>query len=170
MGASEVGFTQRLLAKEGSRGSYGSSTILLLLLPTCPGPVPPRHPGHPKSPSSSGPPWLGAAGHGAWGTISFQKRGFQAKPRLRHKRPSVHPSVPSPGSPKQHSFMLAPPPPAAPAPQHTASFHRLCGPLVCLPCRVQALCCSSLFSPPHVPSKQALCGDTGCGHWRGAGV
>lgn len=163
MGASEVGLTQRLLAKEDSRGNYGSSTILFLLLPTCPVPC---YPGIGDTHLPAGHHGPGAAGHGAWGTISSQKRRFQAKPRLRHKRPSVRPSVPSPGFPKQHSFMLAPPPPAAPAPQHTASFHRLCGPLVCLPCRVQALCCSPLFSPP--PSKPSV-GTQGVGTGGGLG-
>lgn len=79
MGASEVGFTHRLLAKEDSRGSYGSSTILFLLLPTCPGPVLPRCPGHPESPPSSGPPWAAGSWTRGLGHHLISEKGFSGQ-------------------------------------------------------------------------------------------
>lgn len=78
-------------------------------------------------PPSFGPLEAGGSWTQGLGTISFQRKGFQAKPRLRDKRPSVHPWVPSPSFPEQHSFMPAPPPPRLlrPRPPHTAAFHCL---------------------------------------------
>lgn len=47
--------------------------------------------------------------------VSYHRKGFQAQPRPRDKRTSVHPLVPSPSFLKQHSFMRVLPSPAAPA-------------------------------------------------------
>lgn len=123
--------------------------------------------GHLEPPLPSYPSWGGGSCTQGLGHHLISENGFQAK--RRDKRPSVHPSVPSPSFPEQHSFMPACPPPAAPAPQHTASFHRLCGQLVCLLCRVQAFCCLLLFSPPRAASKQTLSGGTASGAPRRAG-
>lgn len=130
----------------------------------------PCYPGvltHWEPPPSFGPPWGGTAGHRAWGTISFQKKGFQAKPR--DKRPSVHPSVPSPGFPEQHSFMPLPrllqPLPLNTLPSFTASVVSL---FVChAECRLSVVL---LFSLPlmHPPSKPSA-GTQGLGPWRRAG-
>lgn len=124
----------------------------------------PRHVGRPEPLPAFGPLDAGGSWTQGLGTVSFQRKGFQAKPRLRDKRPSVHPWVPSPGFPEQHSFMPAatpPAPPPAPPPSAHCGLSPPLGRLVCLSCRVQAFCCPSLFSPP-----QALCIQTLPGHRR----
>lgn len=94
------------------------------------------------------------AGPGAPG--SFHRKGFQAQPRLRDKRTSVHPLVPSPSFLKQHSFMrLSPTPPQPPPVIHCLLSDGLCAGLVCLCCSTQAFRCSALFSP-HAPSEHTL--------------
>lgn len=108
-------------------------------------------------PPSFGPLEAGGSWTQGLGTISFQRKGFRAKPRLRDKRPSVHPWVPSPSFPEQHSFMPAPPPrPASCAPALRTLLPFTASRPACL-FVVQAFCCS-LFSPPQAPSKQTLPG------------
>lgn len=101
-------------------------------------------------------------------TIPFQKKGFQAKPRLWDKRPSVRPAVPSPGFPEQHAFMRAPP---APAPaRRTLPPFRLPLWWTCLFVVQSAdvLLFFSVLSPVCRPSKPSL-GRTGSGTLEEAG-
>lgn len=67
-----------------------------------------------RSLPSFGPPEAGGQLDTRPGHQLISEKGFQAKPRLRDKRPSVHLWVPSPGFPEQHSFMPARPPRPAP--------------------------------------------------------
>lgn len=102
--------------------------------------------------------------------VSFHRKGFQAQPRLRDKRTSVHPSVPSPSFLEQHSFMRFPPPSAAPAClSYTASFQMACmlDLFVCAGARRLSvvLHCSLSMNPPGTPSP----GKTGTGDWKSAG-
>lgn len=87
--------------------------------------------------------------------VSFHRKGFQAQPRPRDKRTSVHPLVPSPSFLKQHSFMWVPPPLQPPPAIHCLLSDGLYGGLVCLRCSTQAFCCSLLFSP-RAPSEHTL--------------
>lgn len=135
--------------------------VLGLHPPPTPAYPPPTFPGPHRvqcgleSPPSFGPLEAGGSWTQGLGTISFQRKGFQAKPRLRDKRPSVHPWVPSPGFPEQHSFMPAPAS-CGPHPQHTASFHRLWVGLFVYPaeCRLSVVLLFSLplVRPPGKPS------------------
>lgn len=90
--------------------------------------------------------------------VSFHRKGFQAEPRPRDKRTSVHPLVPSPGFLEQHSFMWFPLPLQPPPAIHCLLSDGLYAGLVCLCCTTQAFCCSSLFSP-HEPSEHTLSGE-----------
>lgn len=98
---------------------------------------------------------LGQLDTGPRAPVSFHRKGFQAQPRLRDKRTSVHPLVPSPSFLKQHSFMRFPLPLQPPPAIHCLLSDGLYAGLVCLRCSTQAFCCSSLFSP-HEPSKHTL--------------
>lgn len=114
-------------------------------------------------PPSFGPLEAGGSWTQGLGTISFQRKGFRAKPRLRDKRPSVHPWVPSPSFPEQHSFMPAPPPPApppAPPPSAHCCLSLPPGRRVCLSCRLSVV----LFSLPlRLPPSKPSLGTTGSG-------
>lgn len=111
-------------------------------------------------------------GVGSWtrgpGCHLISEKGFSGTTGLRDKRPSVHPSVPSPGLLEQHSFMRPPRPPRPP-PLHTASFQAasMLGLFVCGAERRPSvvLLCSPPMHPPSTPSL----GKTGPGHWRRTG-
>jgi hypothetical protein len=85
----------------------------------------------PGAPTSSAYAGIGTAGHRVPGTISFQRKGFQAQRGLRDKRPSVHPLVPSPSLLKQPSFMQLPHPLLPPPAVHCLLSGRLYARLVC---------------------------------------
>lgn len=102
--------------------------------------------------------------------VSFHRKGFQAQPRLRDKRTSVHPLVPSPSFLEQHSFMQFPPSLCSPRPSYTASFQMACmlDLFVCAAARRLSvvLHCSLPMNPPSTPSP----GKTGPGDWKRAGA
>lgn len=89
----------------------------------------------------------------------FRKRVFRPNPGCGIKGHLSVPRCPAPAFPNNVP-LCGSPASRGPRPQHTTSFHCLCGRLVCLPCRGQAFCCSSLFSPPRAPSKRTLSGDS----------
>lgn len=109
----------------------------------------------------------GAAAHRARGTISLQKKGFQATPRLWDKKPSVRPSVPSPAFANNIPLCRAPPPrPPATHCGLSATLWRL----VCLRCRAQTFRCSSLFPAPGALQANPLRGRQGLGPGGGWGL
>lgn len=113
---------------------------------------------------------VGAAGHGACATISFQKKGFQAKPRLRDKRPSVRPSVPSPGFPEQRAFMRLPRLPRPPPAAHYLLSLPLWSACLFAVQRAGFLLFFSFLSPSGTLQANPLWGQQGLGRWRGLGA
>ena len=169
-----MGLTQRLLSKEGSRCSYGSSPTLFLPglpLPTCPARVPPTCTGTPRAPTClrASVSW-GQLDTGPGAPSHFRKGVFRPNPGFRIKGHLSIPRCPALAFPNNIPLCRLPrlrqPPPPRTLPPFTASVVSL---FVCLAeCRLSVVL---LFSLPlmHPPSKPSL-GTQGLGPWKRAGV